>query len=101
ELAANAVLVSGYAKAPEGTPLNNTYGLIGVVLAVDPVTHTIVDAEFLLLTALAQQFLKDLAVGYNLSEGIDPLLQRIEKHYWAPSQRALVMSLRTAYNRYA
>ncbi|HHY95783.1 MAG TPA: DUF3870 domain-containing protein [Firmicutes bacterium] len=94
------ILVTGYAKAPQGTSMYEVYKHAGIVLEIDPLTHTIVDAQFTVVTPLAGRFLRDLLVGYQLERGLDPLIQEIRHRYLAPSQEALIKALRVAVQRY-
>lgn len=95
------VLVTGYAKAPEGTSMHQVFRHAGVVLAIDPVTDTIVDAEFTFVTRLARRFVRDLVVGYELDRGLEPLFKELEERYLAPSQQALMVAIRSAVQRYS
>lgn len=94
------VLVTGYAKAPQGTAMFEQYKHSGIVLEINIKTNYIVDAEFTLITDLAQSFFQRLLVGYDLTNGIDDLIKRIEAHYFAPSTHSVVVALKTAYQRY-
>ncbi|MEW6242925.1 MAG: DUF3870 domain-containing protein [Bacillota bacterium] len=94
------VLVTGYSKAPQGTVMHEVYRLCGVVLEIDPETNVIVDAELTFITDLAQRFFHKLIVGYNLSDGIDGLVERIRKRYLAPSDEAMIAALKTAIQRF-
>jgi len=95
------ILLTAYAKAPTGTSMYEVYKHVGIVLEVDPRTHRILDAEFTFVTELAQRFFRSLVIGYDLSQGVEGLVRLVEERYWAPSQKALVMALRSAYQRYA
>jgi len=94
------VLVTGYAKAPQGTAMYEQYKHSGIVLEIDPVNHHIINAEFTVITELAQHFIRKIMIGYDLSKGIDDLIERIEKHYFAPSTQSVVVAVKTAYQRY-
>ncbi len=94
------ILVTGYAKAPTGTSMYETYKHAGIVLEIDPQTDTIVDAQFTVITALTSRFLRDLLVGYRLEQGLEPIIQEIRCRYLAPSQEALIKALRVAVQRY-
>lgn len=94
------VLVTGYAKAPEGTSMHQVYRHAGVVLEIDPERNVVVDAEFTLITDLAKRFFKDMLVGYDLNQGLGPLFEIIEEHYLAPSQQAMMAAIRAALQRY-
>lgn len=94
------VLASGYAQAPRGTCLAERWGSVGVVLEIDPATHTIVDAEFMLNTELARRFCRERVVGYCLAEGVEPLLREMALSLAIPSQQAFIMAVRSAVQRY-
>jgi hypothetical protein len=96
----STVLVTAYAKAPQGSAMYEVYGYAGIVLEIDPSNHVIVDVEFTFVTNLAKNFIRRLIVGYNLSDGIDHLVQRIESHYFAPSTSSVIVSLKAANKRY-
>lgn len=42
----HTVLVTAYAKAPQGSAMYEVYKHAGIVLEIDPSTHHIVEAEF-------------------------------------------------------
>lgn len=94
------ILVTGYSKAPQGTAMYEKYKYAGVVLEVNKNTHEIVDADFTFVTDLAQRYFKKMLIGYNLKDGIDPLIQRIKANYNAPSQQSVLVALKVAYQRY-
>lgn len=52
----NTVIVTGYAKAPQGTSMYEMYKHAGIVLEVDLTEHKIVNAEFTFITELTQNF---------------------------------------------
>jgi Domain of unknown function (DUF3870) len=95
-----SVLVTGYSKAPQGTSMYEMFKHAGIVLEIDMETHTIVDAEFTFIAQLTKDFFRRLMIGYNLSEGIEPLIARIQDHYYAPSQQAIIVALQSAVQRY-
>src|SRR5690606_8582747 len=96
----NTVLVTGYAKAPQGTTLSHLYGYVGIVLLIDRDQDTIVAAEPTFITGLAQRFIADLLVGYDVRRGEDALRDEIRRRYLAPSQQALLQAIQNALQRY-
>lgn len=94
------VLVTAYAKAPQGSAMYEVYKHAGIILEIDIHTHRIVNAEFTFIADLTKDFFRRLMIGYDLSEGIDELVQRVEDHYFAPSMNAVIVALKAAYNRY-
>lgn len=96
----STVLVTAYAKAPQGTSMYEAYKHAGIVLEIDMETHRIVDAEFTFVTKLAQKFFKRLLVNYDFSQDLNPLIERIDQHYYAPSTGSVVVALKSAQKRY-
>ncbi|CAM3245656.1 DUF3870 domain-containing protein [Sporolactobacillus spathodeae] len=96
----DTVLVTGYAKAPQGTSMYEQYKYSGIVLEIDRKTQCIIDAEFTLITGVAQLFFRKMLVGYDLNNGLDPLIKRVENHYFAPSTHSLIVALKIACQRY-
>ncbi|MDM5200527.1 DUF3870 domain-containing protein [Fictibacillus enclensis] len=94
------VLVTGYAKAPQGSSMFELYKTSGIVIEIDTETNLIVNAEFTFVTELARDFLRRVIVGYDLSQGIDGLVQRIEDYYYTPSTNSVIMAVKAAYKRY-
>lgn len=96
----STILVTGYSKAPQGTSMYEMYKHAGIVLEIEIDTNTIKDASFTFLTNLPSDFLKRLIVGYDISADLSPLVKKIEKYYFAPSQQAVIVALRAAVQRY-
>ncbi|MEX2460775.1 MAG: DUF3870 domain-containing protein [Paenibacillaceae bacterium] len=96
----NSALVTGYSKAPQGTSMYEVYKHAGIVLEIDLETNQIVNAEFTFIAQLTRDYFKRLMVGYNLSDGLDPLILRIQEHYFAPSQQSIIVALQSAVQRY-
>jgi hypothetical protein len=96
----NSVLVTGYSKAPQGTSMYEAFKYAGIVLEINLETNTIVNAEFTFIAQLTRDYFKRLMVGYNLSDGLDPLILRIQEHYFAPSQQSIIVALQSAVQRY-
>jgi hypothetical protein len=93
-------LVTGYSKSPQGTSMYEVYKHAGLVLEIDLDTNKIVDVEFTFIADLTKDFFKRLIVGYDLEQGLDPLIRRIKQYYFAPSQQAIIVALESAVQRY-
>lgn len=94
------ILVTAYAKAPQGSAMYEVYKHAGIILEIDTATNVIVDAEFTVIADLTKNFFKRMLVGYDLSNGVDNLVTRIEAHYFAPSTHSVIVALKAAYKRY-
>lgn len=94
------VLVTGYSKAPQGTSMYEHYKHAGIILEINVTTNHIEQASFTFISALTTSFFEKLLIGYDLSNGLDDLIDRIKKHYLAPSQQAVIVALKAAVQRY-
>lgn len=96
----DTVLVTGFAQGPKGTTVYETYKTIGVVLVINTKTGVIEDAQFTVITQLMNTYLSTLVKGFDTTQGIQPLLEEVKKHCFAPSQGAVIQSIRSAWDRY-
>lgn len=96
----NTVLVTGYSKAPQGTSMYERYKHAGIILEVNLDTNIIENASFTFISDLTKDFFERLIVGYDLSKGMDDLVDKIRNHYLAPSQQAVIVALKSANQRY-
>lgn len=96
----DTVLVTGYAKAPQGTSMYEMYKHVGIVLEIDLKEHKIINAEFTVVTELTKTFFQKLLIGYCLEDGVEPLIERIQNFYFAPSQQAIIVAIQAVVQRY-
>lgn len=96
----NTILVTAYAKAPQGTSMYEVYKHAGIVLEIDQQTHRIRDAEFTFITGLAQDFFKRMLIDFDFTSDINILIERIEEYYLAPSSGSVIVGLKSAQKRY-
>ena len=94
------ILLTGYAPAPKGTVMQEKQRLFGVVLEVDLRTHRIVNADVPGVTDLSRDFFKRVAIGYNMSEGVGPLCDKVRARYWTSSTDSLIACLKLIAQRY-
>lgn len=96
----NTIIVTAYAKAPQNTSMYEVYKHIGIVLEIDRESRMIVDAEFTLITDLAKDYFKRLFIGYNMEDGVEGILERVENSYFAPSMNSFTVALKSVFRRY-
>lgn len=96
----NYILVTGFAQMPKGTTLYEVQKVIGFTMVVDKRTDIIIDASFTFIMDLTNQFISNLVRGYRLSQGIEPLLERIRNHFLTSPRGAINQAIRSAYERY-
>lgn len=99
-LTLNTVLVAGYAKAPQGTPMHEVYRHTGVILEINVETNIIENVSFTFISDLTNDFCKRLIHLYDLSNGNEEIIEKIKLHYLVPSQQALIVALKSAIQRY-
>lgn len=95
-----AVLISGYAKLPENTAAEAMYENVVIAVVFDNRTGIIVEAEATMATELSKKFVSSLLAGYNLNDGIEPLIAVFEEHYLGKVRRALESALRSVFSEY-
>lgn len=95
-----AVLISGYAKLPENTAAEAMYENVVIAVVFDNRTGIIVEAEATMATELSKKFVSSLLAGYNLNDGIEPLITVFEEHYLGKVRRALESALRSVFSEY-
>ena len=97
----NTMFFAGKARPAEGVTAEKLYGMVTVGLEIDMDTGEILDADCTLSTEVAKRFFNQIIIGYNLSQGMDPLLERIKARYHGDVGKALGAALKAIYRDYA
>lgn len=96
----NTILFTGYAKLPSNITAGEMYNVIGVIVVIDMEREEIIEADCTLATELARRYASEAMLGYNLKNGIEPLLRRIDQIYQGSAKRAIITALRVIYDKY-
>lgn len=96
----NTILLAGYAKLPANITAETVYNTLVVVVCFDKRTGIIQDAEASVVTHLANNFIRELMVGYDLNRGPDELLEMFEHAYHGNAKRAIETALRIVFTKY-
>jgi hypothetical protein len=96
----NTHLFSGHAVLPKGIPMREQLDRTTALLEVDLEKHTIVNASFITVLPHTGDFLASIAQGYDLSQGIEPLIKEIENRAHLNSIRAFCKAIMIAYEHY-
>ena len=83
------VFLSGYAKLPDNTTAQKLYNHWVLVVTAESSTGTILDADCTMATELGRRFIRELLVGYALTRGPDPLVERLNQSYYGHLRKAL------------
>lgn len=94
-------LFSGYARLPSNTTAQKIYEELVMVLVIDLDTGVVHNAECTMVTGLAKEFVNNLIIGYDMKQGIEPLLGRFDRQYQGHLKKALTSSLKMIGNQYA
>lgn len=94
------ILVGGSAQTTKGTSVYEVYKTVTLQLLIDKETNIIKRCHFNLVSPLSQQVLEEIVTGYDLTDSIDPLLNRIRADVVLSSTGAVVQALKNAYERY-
>lgn len=96
------VYFSGSAQLPKGTACKGYYDIINVGVEVNIKTGEILDIGVSLVSAGAIRFLSKLMIGHSIKdeESFNELLNDIRTRYFGHSQKAIVIALRGAYEKY-
>ena len=95
------VVVSGYAKMPEGTGARAVYETLTISVAVDRETHVVQRADSTLITEIGRTWINENLVGVDLFEDPSPFLDAVERDFWGQSKSALAQGFRDLARRYA
>lgn len=96
----NTVLLAGYAKLPANITAETVYNTLVLVVCFDRRTGIVQDAEASVVTRLANNFIRELLVGYDLNRGPDELLELFEQAYHGNAKRAIETALRIVFTKY-
>lgn len=94
------ILTAGFAQLPKGTPLYETYSMVGCVLIIDVEQERIVDAGFTFLMEITSEFLAGLIRGLSVADGLDEINRVIQERFLGPGQGAVLQAIRAAVDRY-
>ncbi len=94
-------LFSGYARLPSNTTAQKIYEELVLVMVIDMNTGVVHNAECTMVTGLAKEFVSGLIVGYDMNQGIEPLVKTLEHKYQGHLKKALASSMRMIGAQYA
>lgn len=95
------VLFSGYARMPSNTTAQRIYEELALVAVIDMETGVIHNVECTMVTGLAKEFVSNLMIGYDMKQGIEPLVARMERQYQGHLKKALVSAIKMVGTQYA
>ncbi|MBP2028450.1 hypothetical protein J2Z35_002253 [Acetoanaerobium pronyense] len=94
------VYFSSYAKLPGELPSAHYNRNLDIGLIINWETGRIEGLSCTLITQDTKDFLKSIIIGYNVSNGIEPLIDEIKNRFFGSSQKALCVILKSIYEKY-
>lgn len=96
---AQEILITGYAKVPQGLAASELYTTIALGLLVNKSTGEILDVDCSLVTQIARDFVRQLIIHKNLNE-LDVIEEALNARYFGSARKALIMALRSCLEKY-
>lgn len=94
------IIITGYAKLPEGTTAGAIYHVLGVGLEIDPDTHVVVSANATMASDLGRGFVTSCLLDHCLKDGIDGPMGEVQRRYWGRAKKAILAAMEDAYRQY-
>src|SRR5699024_583565 len=94
----NEILVAGFAQFPKGTSLYESHRSVGCSLIIDTERELIVKAEFNIL--IGNDFIESILEGKQIGDGIDKIVEVLNKKLFYTGKKALIQSVISAYSQY-
>jgi len=93
-------LFSGHAQLPKGIPMYEHLQRTTALLEIDIENEVILRASFMTVHPHTNDFLSSMVEGYELSNGIEPLIKEMEERAHVNSIRAFTKAIAIAYQKY-
>ena len=93
-------LFSGSTLLPKEFPSREYLKRTIAMLEIDPEEEVLVKASFFCLIEHTSEFLSSITDGYDLKQGIEPLIKEVEERLHVPPVRAWVKAIEIAYQKY-
>lgn len=94
------VFVTGIAKPGKDDPVTSQYDIFFLSCIVDKGNDVIVNAACNTASPMTEEFIRSLIIGRNLATEVDAMTQEIRSRFFGLLQKALIVSLKDAHNRY-
>lgn len=96
----STIFITGQAKPSSEDAINTMYHVFSLSLIVDKDTDIIISLACNTIMDETEDFIRGLLCGRNLVTELDLMIDIIKTRFYALIQRALIVALKDAYNRY-
>lgn len=93
------ILITGYAKLPQGLPASDMYTTIALGLVVDRETGEILDVDCSMATQIARDFVKQLLQHQNINE-LEGIEEAFNTRYFGSARKSLILAVRACSEKY-
>lgn len=97
----SAIFVTGLAKPSKDDPVINQYDLFFLSLIIDKANGVILNATCNTAKPLTETFICSLIVNRNIETDLDLITAEIRARFFGLLQKALIVALKDAHNRYS
>lgn len=99
-LSVNTYFIAGHAKLPQGMAARNLYDSITITLELDLKYGVIVDSSCTLATDHGRDFIRQILKGHSLNDGMDGLIEKIQRYYRGKAGQAIQAALKDVYQQF-
>ncbi|MDF2500440.1 MAG: hypothetical protein K0Q77_1154 [Anaerosporomusa subterranea] len=96
----NTVFVTGIAKPVKDDPVTSIYEVFFVSLIIDKSNDLIINAACNTASPMTEDFIRSLVIGRNILTEMEAMTQEIRCRFFGLLQKALIVALKDAHNRY-
>lgn len=100
EYGKGTVFITGVAKPAKDDPIASIYEVFFISLIVDKNTDRIVNIACNTASNMTGDFIRSLLIGRNIVNDLEVMEEEIRNRFFGLVQKALIVSLKDAYNRY-
>lgn len=100
EYGKDTVFITGVAKPTKDDPIASTYEVFFISLIIDKTTDQIVNVACNTASNMTEDFIRSLLIGRTIVGDLEVIEEEIRSRFFGLIHKALIVSLKDAYNRY-
>jgi len=91
------LIVIGYAKLPAASASHSVHEYVSIVLLVDGSTGHVSEVDSTAVTALVRAFIRELLLGQDLTQSVEPILTEIDRSYLGHAAASIKQAVSDAW----
>ena len=100
EYSKSTVFVTGIAKPGKDDPVTSLYDVFFISLVINKDTDIVVNATCNTASPMTEDFIRSLVINRNILTEMELMVQEIRCRFFGLLQKALIVALKDAHNRY-